>query len=95
MQRRARRLVAFPVEGGIDYHALRHAPSVIPVVAREVCVWRVRIVAKHFVTPGYLSRDGLGIRVNEELGGVEPTAFSRIIEAIDAVAVKLTRPDLR
>ena len=94
VQRRAGRGVVAPVERRIDDHRLGHPPGVVAVIAGKVALRRAPVVAEHLVAPVDLARDGAGVGVDEQFGGVEPRALGRFVGAVNAVAVELAGADL-
>ena len=52
-------------------------------------------IAEERVAPFDRTRNGLGVRIQEQLSRVEPMTFGRIIRAVHAIAVELSRPGFR
>ena len=78
--------VALPVEERVDDDAVQHVRRRVVVVAR---VRVAEVVAVERRVP--LDRAGgrLGVRVEQQLGRVEPQARARVVRAVHAVAVAL------
>src|SRR5439155_27260312 len=52
-------------------------------------------IAEERVAPFDRTRNGLGVRIQEQLSRVEPMTLGRIIGAVRAIAVELSRPGFR
>ena len=91
----AGRLSVPPIEGVIDHRRLRHSPRVIPKITRQIFVRVADHVTKHFVRPIHLAGDRLCVRIDEQLRAVETHPALRIVRAVNAIAVKLSRLDIR
>ncbi len=90
-QGRARPLHALPVERIIDHDRPGDGGGVVFVVDLQVGVLAAGDIgqgAGSVVVDAAL--DGLGVRVDQQLGRVEPVALGRVPRAVDPVAVALT-----
>jgi hypothetical protein len=85
-------LVTVPVEERVNDHAHHHVAGRVLVVSG---LRLAQVVREQRRIPVHLAVDGLGVRVQQELVGVEAVAGGRIIGAVDPVAVLLARLDLR
>ena len=81
-----------PGERGIDHHALRHRTGTVALVEGEVLLGIADLVAVHGVVPSDRPADRSGIRVEEQLVGVEPMPFARLVGPVDPIAVEAPRP---
>ena len=86
----ARGLVDTPVEEWADHHRLGHRGRRIVVVA---AVRVVEVVAEQRLVPLEGAVDRFGIRVEQQLVRIAPLPRGRIVGAVHAVAVALTRLD--
>ncbi len=86
------RVVALPVEERVDDHPEGHVPHGVVVVAR---VGITEVVAEQRLVPVDLAGRGLGVGVEQQLVGVAPKAALGVPRTVDAVAVALSRLDLR
>ena len=88
-------LLAAPVEARIDDRAERRKRRAVALVERQIAVGVADLVAEQFVGPRERAADGLGIRVQQQLVGVEAQALGRFVRAIDSVAIELTGAQAR
>ncbi len=81
--------VALPVEVRAGDHAERHVRAGVLVVARLRTLFEV--VAEHRRVPVDLTVGGLGVGVEQQLGGVAAQPLLRVVGPVHAVAVALPR----
>ena len=81
----------FPIEVGTSDHAFGHAAGAIAAVDAEVGVLASEAIRVDRLLPIDAAGNRLGIRVDEQLGGVEAQAARRFPGAMDAIAVELPR----
>ena len=91
---RPQRLVVSPAEGLIGDNAKRRTVGVVPVVEGHVAGGIADAVSEHGVRPAQLSADGPGIRVQENLVGVEPMPVVGIEGTVNPIPVQLTGLDV-
>ena len=91
LPRRAQLAIAVPVEERVDDDAAGHERGRVGVVA--LVGGRPAVAVDGFV-PGDLALDGLGVRVEEELGRVAAQPGARVPGAVDPVAVALAGLDV-
>ncbi len=89
---RLRAPVVAPREGRVDDHRARHVGRAVAVVAGEVGALVPDDVAVERVAPADLAAHGLGVGVEQELGGIEAVPGLGLVGAVHAVAVVLARP---
>jgi hypothetical protein len=84
--------VALPVEGLVDDDALRDGDRVVAVVDLQIRAIPVTEVGEHrrFVVANP-TVNGLRVRVDQQLAGIEPEPGRRFVGPIDPVGVTLTR----
>ena len=87
-----RAAVALPVEEGVDDDGVHGCLGGVSALETEGVVWLVGEKVERILE---LSLDGLGVGVEEKLGGVAAQAVSRIPRPVDAVAVAVARAHLR
>ena len=88
--RRAGQPVVAPLEERVDHHVLRHEGGCVVVVAAA----RIgELVGEQRLVPLQVTLDGLGVGIEEQLGGVGPVPLGRVVGAVEAVAVPLSRDD--
>ncbi|BCW49297.1 hypothetical protein StoSoilB13_16390 [Arthrobacter sp. StoSoilB13] len=90
--RNLQEFVAVPVEEGVDDHAQHHVRcgvSVIPGVRVP------HVVGEQGRVPIDLTMDGLGVRVQQQLVGVEPLAGVGVVGSVHPIAIFLSGLDLR
>src|SRR5262245_52730489 len=90
-----RQRVAAPVEFTADHHALRLAQGIVDRIQRHpwVRLPALPTVAEARLAPIQLAGDRAGIRVQQQLGWVEPQTLSGPIRSVRAIAVKGSRPE--
>jgi hypothetical protein len=94
--RRPRKLVALPIERRVDHDALRDRGRVVLVVGLEVGVGAAGDVRKHVRRiPVDRALDRLGIRVDQQLVGVEAPPLLRGPRPVHPVRVPPAGADLR
>src|SRR5215813_14571904 len=73
--------VAAPVESAADHHALRCARRIVGRIQRHarVRLLAVPTVAEYRLAPIQLARDRAGVRIQQELGWVEPQALGGLV----------------
>ena len=86
-QRSPEARVAAPDERRIDDDALRHERRGVPVVG--LLLIGTDAVAEQRVVPLDRAVDALRIRIDQQLGRVEPMPSPRLVGAVDAIAVPL------
>src|SRR5258708_10252400 len=84
--------VVAPVEVRVVYDRPRHEGGAVVVVARALVA---EVVGKARLVPVDLALDGLGVRIEEQLGRVAPLAALRRPGPVDPVAVALPGSDGR
>ena len=87
-----RAAVALPVEEGVDDDGVHGCLGGVSALEAEGVVCLVGEKVERILE---LSLDGLGVGVEEKLGGVAAQASSGVPGALDAVAVALAGPHLR
>ena len=92
--RRPRRPVVAPRERRIDDHGERRKRGVVARVHREIGARVADPVAEHRVVPADRPADRLGVRIDDDLVGVETVAGGRVVWSVDPVTVQLARPDV-
>jgi hypothetical protein len=90
-----RRAVGAPVEERVDDDREQRVTEAVRGVGclREPELRVVEAVAEERLSPGHRPVDGLGIGVEQELGGIAPLARRRVVGPVHAVAVTLPRLD--
>src|SRR5262249_55921168 len=78
--------VVTPGEGGVDDPAFRHDPSSVAAVEREIAPRAADAIAEMRIAPAQGSVEGLGVRIEQQLVGVEAVAAMRVVGAVDAIA---------
>ena len=89
--RHIRRAVVTPVELVVDDHRLRHAASRVVDVARQVLGSAAESIAENRHVPIDVAADAAGVRIEQQLVGVEAQALAWGVAAVHAVAVQLAR----
>ena len=82
--------VVFPIEVGTDDDALGHAAGAVAAVDAQVGILAAEAVGVDRLLPVDAAGDGLGVGVDEQLGGIEAQAARRFPGAVDAIAVELS-----
>ncbi len=90
--RHVRPAVVAPGERRVDHAALGHELGAVALVERRVLL--AHDVAEQLRRPLDLADDGLGIRVQHQLVGVEAVTVLRFVGAVDPVAVDGAGPRL-
>ena len=93
--RRSERPVGPPGKRRVDDRAERSERGVVAIVEGEVRVRIADAVAEHLVAPPNRTRHGLGVRIHDNLVGVESMAILRIVRSVYTITVELVRPDIR
>jgi len=83
-----------PGEGGVDHPALRHVGGAVALVEGKIPRLVADLVAEHGVVPSQLADQGLGVRVDQQLVGIEAMPGRRIVGPVHPIAVKLVRPHI-
>ena len=83
-----------PVEIRIDDDRLRHEGRAVALVEGQVVFLGADRVAEYRGVPCQLAGMGAGIRVEQQLVGVEAVARLGLIGAVHAEAVERPRPDI-
>ena len=89
-----RGFVAAPLERRVDDHRLGHPRTAVEMADREILFFRAEFVGEQAVVPIDLTRDGLGVRIEEEFRAVETVAVGGIVGAVNAVTIELTRLEI-
>ena len=87
-----RRPVAFPVEGGIDHHALGQVGGAVAVVGLDVTLGVAGPVAEERVVPLERARDRLRVGIEQGLGRVEAMPLSGLVGPVDPEGVEGAGP---
>jgi hypothetical protein len=87
-----RRLIIVPGKGGVYDPALGHADGVVPLVEGEVLLFGAKPVTEVGIFPVQGPDGRLGVRIEQELVGVESVAVFRLVRPMDPVAVELAEP---
>jgi hypothetical protein len=87
------RAVAAPIERGVDHDPLRHAERAVRVVHDPVVPRLIERVGEGMGVPPNRSGQGARIRIDQQLGRVEPEPAGRLIGSVDPIAVVLARSD--
>src|SRR5437868_11974955 len=95
VERNAGPFVIAPIERVIDHRGFRHPPRVVAEIAGEILLRPADDVAEHFVRPIHLPRDRFRVRIDQQLRAVETHSVLRIVRAVNAIAIKLSRPHIR
>src|ERR1700730_13841928 len=74
MPRGTEERIVSPAEGRIDDDALRETDDAVALIPRQVGVWVPHRVTKQGITPTDRPSNRLGVRIQQELGGVETVA---------------------
>ena len=82
-----------PIERGVDHRAEGGERRAVALVEHEVGVRIPHLVAEQLIRPFELPADRLGVRVEQQLVGIEAKPRVRIVRAVHAVAVQLVRSD--
>lgn len=72
----------------IDYPALRRVRRAVPLVEGEILVFVKKIIREMRLVPLHLAHQFAGIRIDQQLVRIEPTAIRGIVGAVDTVSVK-------
>ena len=91
VQRRGWPLLAAPVEARVDHRTDGRKRCAVPVIERKIAVRVAQTIAEQFIRPFQLASDGLGIRIEQQLVRIEAQPRVRIVGAMHAIAVQLTR----
>src|ERR1700730_1551224 len=84
--------VVLPHEPGVDDHRLGHVAAAVRGVLDQVVV--PQLVGEDRLFPVDVPGDGLGVRIQDQLGGVGAHAQGRLVGTVDPVAVELAGPDV-
>ena len=87
----ARTPVAAPVERRIDDVGARRVGGAVGLLDRELVA--AERIGEHRVAPRDVAREGLGVRVGQQLGRVAAQPAGRVVRTVDAVAVGLPGGD--
>src|SRR5712664_1434400 len=87
--------VAFPVEGGVDHHALGQVGGAVPVVGLDVARGVADPVAEERVVPLERAGDRLRVGIEQGLGRVEAVPLPGLVGAVDPEGVERAGPDPR
>jgi hypothetical protein len=90
----AQRAIVPPGERRVDDHALGDVVRAVAVVAGEI-VTAAHGISEDGLVPVHGPVDGSGVRVEQQFGGVEAMPLAGLPRTGDAVAVPLSRTDLR
>src|SRR5262245_27376225 len=86
--------VIVPVEAQIGYRAFRYKGCAVPLIERQV-VAGLQLVPEDCRMPGYCADMRCGIRIDEQLMGIEPMTGIRLVWTIYAVAIRRPGRDCR
>ncbi len=87
----ARTPVAAPVERRVDDVGARRVGGAVGLLDRELVA--AERVGEHRVAPCDVAREGLGVRIGQQLGRVAAQPAGRVVRTVDAVAVGLPGGD--
>src|SRR5690606_29435155 len=68
-----------------------HARGAVAITARQIRASRTYAVAEVLISPAQFARQPLGIRIEQELAGVEAKPLLRLVRTMDPVSVQLAR----
>src|ERR1700761_1271794 len=71
-----------------DYR-FRNAPRVVLIVFRKVLARITELISKYRSIPIQTPGQGLGVRIDEQLGGIASLTLLWVVGTVNAVAVKL------
>ncbi len=89
-----RRTVVAPGESGVDDGRQRSKPGAVSFIQRQVGLRVIELIREQRVIPLQITADHLGIRIQQELLGVEPVPLLRLERTMHPVPVKLARNDV-
>ena len=95
MRRYLRLAVVAPGEGRVDHDTFRDEGRAVALVERQVLILVPDSVAVERIVPLDLAGQGLGVRVDQELVGVEAVPGIGRKGAVHTIAVELTGPHVR
>src|SRR5207248_10874072 len=90
----ARRTVIAPGEGRIDHGSQGRESRIVALVERQVGRRIPDRIAEQLVAPAQIAANRLGVRVENDLVGIEAMSFFGFVGPMDAVAVELFRMDV-
>ena len=85
--RRSRRLVIRPVEIRVRHHIARHERGAVASADR---LRRAGPTGEQGLVPAHLTRDGLTVRVEQQLRRIAPVTTARRVRAVHAIPVALS-----
>jgi len=93
--RRARCAHAAPIEGRGYHLALGQLMRIVAPVERQILALAAGFVAEVRIGPAQPADDGLGIRIQQQLVGIETQPVFGLVRAVYAIAVQLARLGFR
>ena len=84
-----------PVEIGIDDDRLRHEGRAVALIERQIVAFGANRVPEAGRIPFQLADVRAGVRIEQQLVGIEPMALLRRVRSVDPVAVNRSGPDVR
>ncbi len=92
---RARAAVVPPGEAVVDHHRLGHGRGAVAAIEGEVGAGRGDAIAEQGVGPAHIAAHGAGVRVQQQLVGIEPVPLLRSVGTVGPVAVEHPRKAVR
>ena len=89
-----RALLAAPVERGIDDRGERRERRAIALIERQVAIGIAQLISEQLVRPLQRPPDGLRVRVEQKLRGVEAKPRVRIVGSVHTISVQLAGLDV-
>ena len=83
--------IVAPVEFRIDDHCQGGTVGVVPVIEGKVRIRVADAVPEHRIGPAQVASDRLDIGIEHDLVRIEPVSLLRIVRAVHAITVKLTK----
>src|SRR5947209_5388240 len=93
--RRSWKPVPFPGERVVDDDALRDTAGAVVGIGLEIFLRAANLVGEERVAPLDPASDRLGVRVDEQLRGIEAMSLLGPVRTVDAIAVVLPRANVR
>ena len=91
----AKQPIAAPAERLVDHHAFRHVRRTVSFISRQIAVRITEAIPEHAIGQPYGIRNGFGVGVDQQFGGIEPMSGSGIIRSVDSIAIMEARAALR
>src|SRR4051794_14294532 len=83
--------VLSPIKGLVHHHAFGDARRRVSHVARQVLTPPPKPITEHRLRPVHAAVDRLSVRIDQQLGRIEPVPQTRRIWPMYAVAIELPR----